>query len=460
MTDLVGKDFPRHIDIMTYSFPCTDLSKAGKQKGLNNTRSGLVYEVLRILAELKDIDNRPKVLIMENVVDLVQSKFIKQFNEIQLELEGLGYTNYVQKLNAKNYGIAQNRDRVFMVSVLGEFNYNFPKPFALRNRLVHYLEENVDEKFYLTEKQMRFLDDTKYRSMSIDSVHSVDGICKTLDTMRGGNREPKIFEPMISYALGSREHKTRGWLEISPTLCARDYKDPKVIIEPVCLNSVVNGKQPSLQDRVYDSTSIATAITTSFHPSYTEPQICAQRGRNPQKPKSREVGLETVQMIEVGPEGLSNTLTTVQKDNYLIEPVILQKKRGYNKGSLLETCPSITSSSWNENNCLVIQEETEKGFDEACTGDSLDLEKTNSEKRSGSIIKSNVNDLTTSCNQDVAVADGLYTNDSPAFFRGSLKDLSRTIKTNDDCGVIENGIRIRKLTPTETGRLMGINDYR
>jgi len=78
------------IDVFTWSFPCTDLSKAGKQKGLTNTRSGLVYEVLRILHES---NNKPKVLIMENVVDLVQVKFIKQFNEIQAELQLLGYTN-------------------------------------------------------------------------------------------------------------------------------------------------------------------------------------------------------------------------------------------------------------------------------------------------------------------------------------------------------------------------------
>ena len=149
--DIKGYDLPQ-IDVFTYSFPCTDLSKAGKQKGLGNTRSGLVYEVLRILKEAKESNNLPKVLIMENVVDLVQVKFIRQFQEIQKELEDLGYTNYTETLNAKDYGVAQNRDRVFMVSILGDYYYEFPKPIKLEKRLKDYLEDEVDEKYYLSDK--------------------------------------------------------------------------------------------------------------------------------------------------------------------------------------------------------------------------------------------------------------------------------------------------------------------
>lgn len=380
ITDINGSDIPIDVDIMTYSFPCTDLSKAGKQKGLDNTRSGLVYEVLRILAELKDLDNLPKVLIMENVVDLIQSKFIKQFNEIQLELEQLGYMNYVETLNAKNYGIAQNRDRVFMVSILGEYNYNFPKPFELEYRLKDYLESNVDEKYYLSDKQMSFVRTTSFRSMGVESIHNGDDIASTLTTMQGGNREPKIFEPMIGYALNSREFEARGWMkDIAPTLCARDYKDPKVVLEPQCLNSKVIGKQHSLQDKIYDSDSIATAITTSFHPSYTEP--------------------------------------------------------------------------------LLIPEATEKGYSEAYEGDLVNLEHPNSKTRRGRVGKGVDNALTTSCNQGVVEADGLYLNDSEKFHKGPIKGLSRTLKANKhDAGVVENQLRIRKLTPRECMRLMGAND--
>lgn len=134
-------------DIFTWSFPCTDLSKAGKRQGMTkDTRSGLVYEVLRLVRDSKD---KPKVLIMENVPDLIQATFVKQFADIQYELETYGYMNYVETLNSKDFGVAQNRNRVFMVSILGEYSYNFPQPFKLEKRLKDYLEHDVDEKYYL-----------------------------------------------------------------------------------------------------------------------------------------------------------------------------------------------------------------------------------------------------------------------------------------------------------------------
>lgn len=188
--DIKGKDLPQ-IDVFTWSFPCTDLSKAGKQSGLQGgTRSGLVYEVLRILHEAT---NKPKVLIMENVVDLVQCKFIREFQEIQLELEGLGYSNYAQTLNAKHYGVAQNRDRIFMVSVLGDKYYEFPKPIKLEKRLKDYLENYVDEKYYLSDKQITSYKESSYGCMRREN--DIEDVCQTIDTMQGGNREPKILIP-------------------------------------------------------------------------------------------------------------------------------------------------------------------------------------------------------------------------------------------------------------------------
>ncbi|MEG0408717.1 MAG: DNA (cytosine-5-)-methyltransferase [Bacilli bacterium] len=160
-----GADLPQ-IDLFTYSFPCTDLSKAGQQKGLNNTRSGLVYEVIRILQELKNKNSLPTVLLMENVVDLVQTKFIKQFNEIQAELEALGYINHTQVLNAKDYGVAQNRERVFMISILGNYNYKFPKVMELKKSLKDYLQpfREIEEKYYLSDKALATFTDTTNRN--------------------------------------------------------------------------------------------------------------------------------------------------------------------------------------------------------------------------------------------------------------------------------------------------------
>jgi len=151
--DITKMTYIPECDIFTWSFPCTDLSKAGKQKGLDGTRSGLVYEVLRLL---KATEIKPKVLIMENVVDLVQELFKAKFYEIQKEIAKLGYENHTMVLNGNDYGVAQNRERVFMVSILGGGRYEFPVKEKLEKRLKDYLEESVDEKYYLSEKMLNF----------------------------------------------------------------------------------------------------------------------------------------------------------------------------------------------------------------------------------------------------------------------------------------------------------------
>lgn len=152
-----GKDFGIKNDgccyIMTYSFPCQDLSLAGKRKGMadTSTRSGMLWEVERILNEM---DVKPNVLLMENVPQVHSKDNKEHFNKWQRALEQMGYKNYWQDLNAKNYGIPQNRDRTFMVSIKGNYNYQFPKPVNLKLRLKDMLEEEVDDKYYLSDKMM------------------------------------------------------------------------------------------------------------------------------------------------------------------------------------------------------------------------------------------------------------------------------------------------------------------
>ena len=138
--------------LLTYSFPCQDLSVAGKQKGMkknSNTRSGLLWEVERLL---DGCDELPQILLMENVPQVIGEKNIKDFQEWQLKLSSLGYSNYVKILNAKDYGIPQNRKRCFMISILGNYNYQFPKTFNLELKLKDILEENVEEKYFLSQK--------------------------------------------------------------------------------------------------------------------------------------------------------------------------------------------------------------------------------------------------------------------------------------------------------------------
>ena len=154
-----GKDFEivdtdKYCYMMTYSFPCQDLSSAGLGKGMekgSGTRSGMLWEVERILDEIvADNGELPQVLVMENVPEVIGTNNIKHFAKWLEKLEELGYKNKWQVLNAKDYGVPQNRERCFMVSILGDYYYDFPKTKKLELRLKDLLEDEVDEKYYIS----------------------------------------------------------------------------------------------------------------------------------------------------------------------------------------------------------------------------------------------------------------------------------------------------------------------
>ena len=123
---IVDKD--KYDYIFTYSFPCTDISVAGQQKGMakdSGTRSALLWEVQRILDELKETGSLPQVLLMENVAAIVSHINAPHLRKWTDYLQSLGYSSSGQILNASDYGVAQNRERYFLVSILGNYNYNF-----------------------------------------------------------------------------------------------------------------------------------------------------------------------------------------------------------------------------------------------------------------------------------------------------------------------------------------------
>ena len=122
-----------------------------------STRSGMLWEVERILDECKELNTLPNILFMENVPEVIGKNNIKDFQKWIEKLESLGYSNYVECLNSKDYGIPQNRNRCFMISVLGEYTYKFPQPFELKLRLKDLLESNVDEKYYLSNKMIKYI---------------------------------------------------------------------------------------------------------------------------------------------------------------------------------------------------------------------------------------------------------------------------------------------------------------
>src|SRR5699024_1834394 len=238
---------------------CQDISVAGKGKGISKdsgTRSELLWESERIIKAKK-----PKYLLMENVKNLISEKFMPGFAEWILVLEELGYSNYYEVLNAKDFGIPQNRERVFMVSILEEHEpYVFPKPIKLEKRLKDVLEDEVDERYYLDDERAQQLIAT-----------------------------------------------------------ITDEKDMNGVIEPEIRqvgNTTPNPKRENPQTgRTYDAEGLAPTLNTmqggNRQPQIIEPKIAASRGR----------GKNNEQQLEVNKDDTSNALTTVEKDNYVLEGV-------------------------------------------------------------------------------------------------------------------------------------------
>lgn len=196
--EIIDKD--KYCYIMTYSFPCQDLSLAGKLGGMTKgtgTRSGLLWEVERILDECNG--NLPDVLLMENVPQVIGKNNIKDFQLWRKKLEELGYSNYVELLNAKDFGIPQNRNRCFMVSILGEWNYTFPKKKKLKIRLKDLLEKDVDEKYYLSDQMVDFF---RYNSKKqeelgngfrFETVNDKE-VAKAITTRNGSRMDDNFIE--------------------------------------------------------------------------------------------------------------------------------------------------------------------------------------------------------------------------------------------------------------------------
>lgn len=160
ITKLNEKQLPSDIDLITYGFPCQDISLAGHQKGLLNddgskTRSGLFFDALRIIEH-----TQPKIAIAENVKNLTGTKFKEQFNIVLQSLSDAGYNNYWKVLNAKDYEIPQNRERVIIMSVRKDIDtgiFEFPEPVELKKRLKDLLEDTVEEKYYVNPERVKAL---------------------------------------------------------------------------------------------------------------------------------------------------------------------------------------------------------------------------------------------------------------------------------------------------------------
>ncbi len=459
-------------DLWTYSFPCQDISVAGKGAGIKEgTRSGLLFEVERLLITASENGNLPKYLLLENVKNLVSKKFKADFDRWLAFLESLGYSNYWQILNAKDYGIPQNRERVFCVSIRGEHKpFKFPEKRELKLRLRDMIDEIVDEKYYLKESTIRSIVNSSFNSRR--------------DSIRKGD-------------------------DVAYTILARDFKGPQC----VQVGEVVGGKWDKMHDisrRVYEPDGISPTvhcqqggntelkIAENFVLGGVEedPVIVAMRGRNPDNPSDRTKGAPLEQRLEANEQGICNSLTTVQKDNLLME-----KKRGskeyvarrykefieekgyipemfvaYNKQEVADIAPTITGQcSCPSGSSAVLKLETEdvkvlapnnwghKAGDGTATRERRETDIVPALQANAGQTQQSYLKIKVATKQGYEKAEqGDYVNitfPSSKTKRGRVgRGIAQTLTCGDGNAIVTENVRIRKLTPRECLRLMGWND--
>lgn len=310
---------------------CQDISVAGKGLGLNegsDTRSGLLWECQKVID-----GKRPKYLLLENVKNLVGKKHKHNFDKWLEWLEEQGYTNYWQVLNAKDYGVPQNRERVFVVSILGEHEpYEFPEPIELELRLKDVLESEVDEKFYL---------DTDKANKLIATIASKYEIKEPTPT-DGGLKNPKPKEVantiLARYDAGISNQQSTETMVVEPKA------------ERIGGIFDKDGKKHQA-GAIWDKNQVSPTLDT-MQGGWRQPSVVigASRGRNTENTSDRTVDSPTEQQLEINKQGTSNAITTVQKDNYVIEPkdksVIIDDTMGFEKEARVYTdySPSLRAS--------------------------------------------------------------------------------------------------------------------
>lgn len=219
--DLAVVDTENYCYIMTYSYPCQDCSNAGKGAGMakgSGTRSALLWEVERLLNEMAE---KPQILLMENVPQVHGEKNKDDFYAWCNELEEMGYHNYWQDLNSKDFGIPQNRNRCFMISILGDYYFSFPKKRELTVRLKDFLDKKVDEKYYLSDATLEmFIEHTKKQQAKGNGF-------KFEPTNGGGSVNALPLAPgaePMTILLSNQGTVFERETDVSATICARDYK--------------------------------------------------------------------------------------------------------------------------------------------------------------------------------------------------------------------------------------------
>ena len=301
-----------NINLVTFGFPCQDISVAGKQRGFEHegerTRSGLFFEALRIIEFLQ-----PEYAICENVKALTSKKFEKEFNTVLNSLAEVGYNNYWSVLNAKDYGIPQNRERVFIVSIRKDIEqeFTFPETQVLKLRVRDLLEKDVPEKFFINTpnaialarkiaEEIELKHPAVLRSVRTEygkeirtayeqgEIHEKranmrefecrpDDLCNTLTTVLKDNY---IAEPVMrtvgDLGVGGQRGRVFSINGIVGCLSATDYKDPPKILQVG--NIVKTGQFDNPQrGRIYDPDGLAPTLNTvpggGLEPKFIENKV-------------------------------------------------------------------------------------------------------------------------------------------------------------------------------------------
>ena len=379
--DITKWDKDIEVDLIMHGSPCQDFSVAGRGAGGDKdsgTRSSLMYETLRIVEKLK-----PKYVIWENVKNLLSKKHRHNFDAYIEAMNELGYVSKYQVLNAKDYGVPQNRERVFTVSILGGGDFEFPEKQELTVRLKDVLETEVDEKFYLSEEQVASFE------------------ASTAKAQAKGNGFK--FEPI------ERERERNCGSHDSNE--SRESADRQLHQGVVGRVAAINGHD--ILKRVYGVDGCSPTLPTMQGGSQ-EPKIIASRGR----------GMNNEQQLEARKDGLTNTITSVAKDNYVAEPggvIVEDFYKSREPRVYAENAPTLRADR--QGLKVAIRTANKKGYDMAANGDGIDLAYPQSNTRRG------------------RVGHGV----------------SKTLMGTDTMGTMQD-FRIRKLTPKECWRLMGFDD--
>lgn len=169
-----GSKYKNKIDVLVGGSPCQSFSMVGKRKGFEDTRGTLFYEFARVVKE-----SQPKVFIYENVKGLVSHDKGNTFETIKATFNQLGYRYFYQVMNAKDYGIPQHRERIFVIGFKDKkVNFAFPESIELEHKMQDFLEDFTDSKYYLSEKGVKFVTSSKNRKKRYTQINGDVAICQ------------------------------------------------------------------------------------------------------------------------------------------------------------------------------------------------------------------------------------------------------------------------------------------